>query len=393
MRRASEVGSGEPPAKAARTRPDTAVQNLDDVKNSDLTARRHEYHFRTPFLVDMLKPLLKDERDEPLLCLQLNILQLLVPGVYLVYRVALSDTLPLWVKNATGLAYAAAVTVLFIERFILMTHYAAHRSIFHNHNLNEAISWLLSPFFGIPCGIYKLHHCIMHHIENNHALDISSTEKYQRDSWFCFFQYWVHFNVLIWLELPNYTVQTKRYRWLGSLLFGMVVYTAALAFLFTAVSPLGTVWVFMVPHAVSMSAMTFGNWAQHIFVDPDEPDSNYKLTYNCMDSDTNQRTFNDGYHIIHHVNARLHWSELPSHFHATREKHYENGALTFRDAHFMDVGIYVMTGRLQRLVERHYVHLGPKEASPTVEEVVATLRHRLKPIGPSSSRGVARKSF
>merc|ERR1712070_547112 len=130
--------------------------------------------------------------------------------------------------------------------------------------------------------------------------------------------------------------------------------------------------------------MTFGNWAQHIFVDPDDPASNYKLTYNCLDSDTNQRTFNDGYHIIHHVNARLHWSELPKHFHDTRQKHYENGALTFKGVHFMDVGIFVMTKQLRRLVEKYYVHIGPAEEAPTVDAVVEILQHRLKPVPQKS---------
>lgn len=54
--------------------------------------------------------------------------------------------------------------------------------------------------------------------------------------------------------------------------------------------------------------------SQHIFVDPSAPADDYKLAYNCLACPDNSRTYNDGYHIIHHTNSRLHWSELPSTF-------------------------------------------------------------------------------
>mmetsp|Transcript_4617 Transcript_4617/g.16796 ORF Transcript_4617/g.16796 Transcript_4617/m.16796 type:complete len:84 (-) Transcript_4617:416-667(-) len=54
----------------------------------------------------------------------------------------------------------------------------------------------------------------------------------------------------------------------------------------------------------------FGNWSQHIFVDPKKPDCNYHLTYNIINTPLNQKTFNDGYHLEHHVQSRRHWSEV-----------------------------------------------------------------------------------
>jgi hypothetical protein len=54
--------------------------------------------------------------------------------------------------------------------------------------------------------------------------------------------------------------------------------------------------------------------SQHVFVDPDSPADDYKLTYNCLACPDNARTFNDGYHVLHHANSRLHWSELPAAF-------------------------------------------------------------------------------
>ena len=53
----------------------------------------------------------------------------------------------------------------------------------------------------------------------------------------------------------------------------------------------------------------------------DATGSAYKLTYDCIACKDNQVTFNDGYHIQHHLNSRLHWSELPQFFQKTIAEH------------------------------------------------------------------------
>ena len=357
------------------------VQVLDDFDNSDLTAVRHEYHFRTPFLIDMLSPVLKDQRDVPMLCLLLNILQFLVPAIFFLYYLNLMcDPLPpLWVRNFIGLGYIVILAVCFFERFILCMHFSSHRPIFKSGLLNESIVWLFAPFFGVPCGLYKVHHVVMHHIENNHDFDVSSTEHYQRDSLWHFLCYWFRFTVLIWAEVPFYTYRVRRWDLTSTVFAGGGIYVALVLFLAKCVSLHATVWVFVVPFAVAFFAMSFGNWSQHIFVNPDNPESNFELTYNCIDAPGNQTTFNDGYHIIHHWNARLHWSEMPKYFHDNREKHITAGAVTFRGIHFFDVGILVMTKQLRKLAT-HYVHLGIKEDAPTIDEIEAKLRSWLTPI-------------
>jgi len=356
------------------------AKSLDDIVNSDLTATRNEYHFRTPYLVDKLEPLLKDQRDVPMLCLMLNIVEALAVGVPLIYGLNLwQPPLPLLTRNVAGLAYVVTNVLLFQERFTLMLHFSSHRAIFHNEMLNGLLVWAFAPFFGVPCGLYKIHHVIMHHIENNHERDISSTEHYQRDSWMEFGRYWRRFAVFIYVELPLYAYRTGRYGWVAKMFSGLLIWFGGIYFLASYVSALATMWVFVVPHVVAMTAMAFGNWSQHIFVNPEDAQSNYGLTYNCIDTKVNQTTFNDGYHVIHHVNARLHWTEIPDYFYQTKEKHIAGGALTFRDIHFFDVGILVMTKQLNKLA-KHYVHLGPKESAPSLEQVEEKLRKWLVPV-------------
>lgn len=52
---------------------------------------------------------------------------------------------------------------------------------------NWCVSLLLAPLFGLPSGLYNLHHVLMHHVEGNDAAwDLSSTEPYQRDNFIQF---------------------------------------------------------------------------------------------------------------------------------------------------------------------------------------------------------------
>lgn len=58
-----------------------------------------------------------------------------------------------------------------------------------------------------------------------------------------------------------------------------------------------------------------------MFVEPSRPRDDFALTYNVLACADNARTFNDGYHVLHHANSRTHWSELPAAFVAALDKH------------------------------------------------------------------------
>jgi fatty acid desaturase len=353
------------------------VHTLHDIINSDLTAPRNEFVFRTPVLSGMLQRHLKDERDEPMAHLIANILVYNVVFLSSIIAAALA-------QGTTSVVVLGLLNLVmhygcFLGRFMLMLHYASHLTIFTSPLLNGMLHWFLPPLFGLPCGVYKSHHVIMHHIENNHGYDISATDFYQRDSKLHFLRYWFRFSVLIWMELPLYCIRKRRWKNLREVLAGLSIWLAGI-YLFSRLSFSAAMLVFVVPSFPLLLAFSFGNWSQHVFVDPSDNRNNYALAYNCIDSGENRKTFNDGYHILHHLDSRRHWSELPSVFHASIDKHVEQGALTFRNADNNMVGLLVMTGNLRRLASEHYVHLGDKDSAPLVEEVVAKLRRRLQPV-------------
>ena len=65
--------------------------------------------------------------------------------------------------------------------------------------------------------------------------------------------------------------------------------------------------------------------SQHIFINPEGSGSPYAITYNCVACADNAITFNDGYHIQHHLNSKTHWSDLPKCFLESLEEHAAQG--------------------------------------------------------------------
>ena len=152
-----------------------------------------------------------------------------------------------------------------------------------------------------------------------------------------------------WVEVPLYACRRRRWALLGQCLATEGAYLAAACLLWRW-NAVATLWVLALPYLVSSLALMFGNWcglvlcaplavlqlskavrrSQHIFLHPCQNGSAYRLTYSCVGHAANQRTGNDGYHIQHHLNSRLHWSELPGKLLATLPQHAEESGAANR---------------------------------------------------------------
>lgn len=156
--------------------------------NEDIGANRHEAFIRLPaFLEDWaVKTFLQDPRDAIMVSLILNIVFSTVPLTIVLY---------MYPSHWLGLAVWLFKLGMWLQRFILMMHYSEHRRLFKDpyHSLGKhLLNCGMSPFLGIPPGFYRLHHVVMHHVENNFfETDLSSTEAYQRDSFCHFLHYYV----------------------------------------------------------------------------------------------------------------------------------------------------------------------------------------------------------
>jgi len=242
-----------------------------------------------------------------------------------------------------GWLYITIKMLVFIGRFILLFHYTTHNPT--SQALTWYSAWIISPFFGLPFDTYKYHHIYMHHAENNQRpWDTTTTLPYQRDNFCHFLAYWLRHAVGVSFELP-YRTFMRRSAWDAFVLVAKLVSDIVLKYVLYQYYPNATLWLLIVPYWMTTGALMFGNFSQHIFVDPEKFESNMHLTYNCIGKGSlNDRIFNDGYHILHHENGKLAWNKLPETFGENWREYDDAGAFCFKGLDFFGVGVLVMTG-------------------------------------------------
>merc|ERR1712166_141203 len=371
------MGTKEP----SRSAVSTMAKWIEKIKKDvafDTTSPRRESMFKLPaFIHNIVDPELSDKRDAIMLDLLFNITCVVLPSA--AFQFLMPASLKAW-TTWLGVLHLFTVNFFFTQRFILMLHYSEHRRMFRAGSkfefLHAYAPYLLTPFFGIPAGCYRLHHVVMHHLEDNvFPDDLSSTMPYQRDNFLHFLHYWARFTFAVHFELPYYAIRKGRVRMALECLAAEFIWMAV-TFLLYRVNPTATMFTLILPFFVISLMLMFGNWAQHIFVDPERPTSDYVLTYNCINHVENLLTFNDGYHIVHHINSRLHWSEMPQRFLDELPTYAKEGAIIFSGLHFFEVGLFTFTGQYTKLYNA-YVPMTDKPIS--LDEFVSMLKTRLKP--------------
>lgn len=265
----------------------------------------------------------------------------------------------------------------FLGPFTLMLHNTSHRRLYRKRFgfMNAFIPWMLGPFFGQSPNTYAAHHVGMHHAENNLADDLSTTLPYQRDNALHFLHYLGTFLLTAVVTLPRYFWRRGRMPWFRKSLGGELLsygVIAAVAVLYDWRVPFVLLFV---PFMVTRMAMMAGNWAQHAFVSQERPESPYTNSITCINCTYNERCFNDGYHIGHHLMAARHWTEMPSDFEKNRARYAKEGAIVFEGIDFFVIWALLMTRSYGRLA-KHYVHLG--DVRPSDDEIIALLRSRVQ---------------
>ncbi|HVP66065.1 MAG TPA: fatty acid desaturase [Anaeromyxobacteraceae bacterium] len=318
-------------------------------------------------------PLLIDRRDVVFVALMMQCGVVALGGIGLYF----SGPLFWWLAPAYSMLLFAGV----IDRFTLMLHCTSHRQLFHPGHvlLNQIIPWVLCPFMGQTPETYFAHHMGMHHVEENRPGDLSSTERFQRDRFADWLRYWARFMAVGLFDLTRYFARKGKRRLLRRVIVGEGVYWIAMALLLYMNSR-ATLVVFLLPYLVMRTLMMVGNWAQHAFICPDQPGHPLRASITCVGTRYNRRCFNDGYHALHHVMPRCHWTDHPVEFERHLEDYGRNDAVVLRGVDFFQVWLLLMTGRWDRLA-RAVVQL-PGVPDRNHEETVAFLKSRVRPIEP-----------
>lgn len=261
--------------------------------------------------------------------------------------------------------------------FTLMLHNISHRPFLkgeYRQVQSVLINWILGPLFGHTPNSYFAHHIGMHHLEGNLEGDLSSTMSYERDGVLEFLRYFGKFLLSSALELAHYHWSRRRKKMFWSLVLGEVAYFAVAVF-FTWQHWQSAVVVFWVPLLILRFGMMAGNWAQHAFVDINQPDNIYRNSITVINAKYNQNCFNDGYHIGHHLKSDRHWTEMPADFLANRAVYADQDAVVFRRIDYFVIWLFLMLRRFDWLAH-FFVDL--REQKRTKEEVVTFLRTRVQ---------------
>ncbi|MFO0554403.1 MAG: fatty acid desaturase [Polyangiaceae bacterium] len=263
-----------------------------------------------------------------------------------------------------------------IPPIILMLHNTMHRPFIKTPKfLDWAHPFAMSFFYGVPTG-YREHHLGIHHYEDNMPADLSSTMRYQRDSFLHFLVYFGRFFFLSIVEVPLYLHRHKRRSLARRALFGEIVHLSLIATAMYADWHFGLV-AMVVPYVSCRFMMMAGNWGQHAFINTTRKNDGISNSVTCINSPYNKRCFNDGYHIGHHLMAARHWTELPGDFVKNRELYASEDAIVFEKLDFFMVSVNLWLGRYETLA-KHFVRLDgvPRDDA----EVIAMLKERVKPI-------------
>ncbi|MEM9447487.1 MAG: fatty acid desaturase [Cyanobacteria bacterium P01_E01_bin.6] len=358
------------------------VANIDKpiaLNQFDFDLARNEYVFGLPQGINnwITNTLLKRKGEEniSILYVMVNILLTVIPSAIALY--CLEGNIPTPVLLLLGAAYVYLLLTTYARSFILGLHYSTHVPIFNKQwkFLKHISSNILCAFFGIPPLMYYSHHIAMHHSENNiKPYDLSSTMPYQRDSKRDHFKYMLRFVVAIWVELPYVLIQKNRYKVAIHCILGELFFFVTIFYLFSF-RPIATTFVLILPTLVVSFALMQGNWKQHIFVDPDEPENNYRSTFTCINTTSNSLNFNDGYHIEHHENPAMPWYRLPEYFQSQIANYARHDAFIFTGIGSTQVGTMVLNGQFDDLAD-HYVNVGQKQR--TKAELITEFKRRLQ---------------
>ncbi|KAK3191163.1 hypothetical protein K4F52_002749 [Lecanicillium sp. MT-2017a] len=259
----------------------------------------------------------------------------------------------------------------YVGTYTLMMHQHIHqRGILSKKYaiIDKIFPYITDPLMGHTWNTYYYHHVKHHHVEGNGPEDLSTTIRYQRDSVVDLLRYVGRFYFLIWLDLPLYFIRKRR--------AGMALRSAGWEFLtyafYTTMAVMfgfkATMFVYVVPLLILRLGLMIGNWGQHAFVDPDEPDSDFRSSITLIDVASNRFCFNDGYHTSHHLNPMRHWRDHPISFLEQKHTYAKEGALVFHNIDFLMI--------TARLMMKDYDHLA-KCLVPMGSQIDLTMQGRV----------------
>jgi beta-carotene hydroxylase len=228
-----------------------------------------------------------------------------VPVLLVIVQIVFLFSIWYYVSSFVALVVLSAISILPRITSAMVVHNSAHFRIFNNKISNSIFDLFLYLETGMMTSKFRLHHNIGHH---GNYLDPTKDPS----TWIWlngkvmprlvyisrYFVTHTYFSIRIGL---NYRSLLKQY------IFQQVFFIAAMVSLLI-INPINTLIVFLIPMTIVWLAFINFTYDDHVGL---FSDNDYEASFSKTGKLVNILIFNNGYHLAHHVEPRLHWSELP----------------------------------------------------------------------------------
>ena len=383
-----------------------ADKTYTTVLMKDQTKKRKERRvkFIPDFVADKIKTqLLCDERDWPLVETLASVCVYLPLSIFLLVTVINIDEL----KNRkrdhfVGFVWLVVTRALFGKQFMSVLSKFTKYDVFKGKSarfLNRVPSILLAPAFGVPSGVYFFHRsavmpdeCAFDKDQDRvrNAKVLASTSKYQRDSISQFIMYWIRNAVFGPIELTLWVYKNRSVKDALKTVVGFYFSYSMYAFL-KMQSPIAAFWTFFLPWVLSTWDLSFENWSKHMFITPRESNSVWAKNFTIINTNENQKSFNDGYKLLEHIYTGansldlIHWSEFPEKFLENRSQYGDHKTFVFTGISREEVAMLVFFGHLRKLATK-CVDVGQGVGGKSYDDMVQAFEERLRPIIPEAKK-------
>lgn len=256
-----------------------------------------------------------------------------VPVLLVIGQIVLLFFIWGYVTSFAALVVLSALSILPRIASAMVVHNSAHFKIFNNKVSNAIFDLFLYLESGMMTSKFRLHHNIGHHSNYLDPKKDPSTWVW-RDGKVMprlvyisrYFVTHTYFSIKIGL---NYRKLLKQY------IFQQVFFIAVLASLFI-INPISTLIVFFIPMLLVWLIFINFTYDDHVGL---YSASEYEASFSKTGRLVNLLIFNNGYHLAHHLQPRLHWSELRDAHKKVKDEHPEKvPATTFLNKVFGDEG-------------------------------------------------------
>ena len=337
--------------------------------------------------VTLARRIMKDERDAPFLLIMFGVSPLVLGSF--VWQLMLPE-FDWRLAILHYVLYFGPGKFNFYFRVFICKHRESHcvKGLYqkpYNRFLDRYFEWFLSIFYGNIPEMDRCGHVGIHHGENNNYPDNQSTLLYDRANLLHFLKYIVH--NAYWHNSGVgplvYFYKNKRWKQFRKMALGVVVYYSIMGVLLW-VNWLFALVYFVLPHLLNNALnAAIVSWTWHCFCDPEDPENYYTGSITILND--RDDFMHESYHLSHHINPSLHWTQNYVHYHENQNLYREKKATIFRDVHPIEV--FVLTTLLRRfdLLAKKYVDLTNKLSQ---EEIVELLRQRTRPVKPLTQKNL-----